>query len=146
MHGVRRVAQRRGLDCPAPGFNFGDLVPDRDHRLDEAINLGLGFGLGRLDHQRPRHREAHSRGMEAVIDQPLGDVVDGDAATGLQRARVDDAFMRDTAADAAIEHREVRLQPIGDVIGVEDRDFGRPRQPFAAHHQDVEIRDGEDRR
>src|SRR3981189_2172130 len=31
VHRMRRVAQRRSLDLPAPGLDFGDLAPDRDH-------------------------------------------------------------------------------------------------------------------
>ena len=38
------------------------------------------LALGRLHHQRARHREAHRRRVEAVVDEPLRDVVDGDAA------------------------------------------------------------------
>ncbi len=60
-------------------------LPDRDHGIAEAVELRLQFGFGRLDHQRARHREAHGRGVEAVVDQPLGDVIDGDAGLCLQR-------------------------------------------------------------
>ena len=45
----------------------------------------LRFRFGRLDHQRARHRKAHGRRVEAVVDQPLGDVVDGDADGVLER-------------------------------------------------------------
>ena len=104
------------------------------------------FRFGRLDHQRARHRKAHGRRVEAVVDQALGDVVDGDAAGCLQRPRIDDAFMRDAAVRVPVEHREMRLQPAGDVVGVEDRDLGRPLQALAAHHQDVDLGDRQDRR
>ena len=40
----------------------------------------------------------------------------------------------------------MRLEPRGDVVGVEDRDLGRARQAFAAHHQDVDVGDRQDRR
>jgi hypothetical protein len=76
----------------------------------EAVELGEVLALGRLDHQRAGHREAHRRRVEAVVDQPLGDVVDGDAGGAGDLAQVDDALVRDQAAAAGVEHREVRLQ------------------------------------
>ena len=36
--------------------------------------------LGGLHHQRPRDGPAHGRRVKAAIDEPLGDVVDGDAS------------------------------------------------------------------
>ena len=39
----------------------------------------------------------------------------------------------------------MRIEPVGDVVGVEDRDLGGARQAFAAHHQDVDVGDGQDR-
>src|SRR3979490_2332805 len=47
VHRMRRVAQRRSLDLPAPGLDFGDLAPDRDHGVAEPVKLGLRFGFGR---------------------------------------------------------------------------------------------------
>ena len=64
--------------------------------------------LGRLDHQRAGHRERHRRRVEAVVDQPLGDVVDGDAGRLGDRPQVEDALVRDQAAAAGVEHRVVR--------------------------------------
>src|SRR5262249_11543851 len=61
VHGVRRIAERRGLDLEAAALDLGDLLADRDHGIAEPIQLGLGFGFRRLDHQRARHREAHGR-------------------------------------------------------------------------------------
>ena len=37
-----------------PRLDLGDLLADRDHRVAEAIELGLRLALGRLDHQRAR--------------------------------------------------------------------------------------------
>ena len=45
----------------------------------------------------------------------------------------------------AVQHRVVRLEPLGDVVRVEDRDLGRLGQPVAAHHRDVRPRDRQDR-
>ena len=139
------MAQRRCLDFPASGLDLGDLLPDRDHGVAESIQLRLRFGFGRLDHQRARHRKTHGRGVEAVVDQPLGDIVHGDAGFCLQRAGIDDAFMRDPPLHVAVQHRKMRIEPLRDIVGVEDRDLGGARQAFAAHHQDVDVGDGQDR-
>ncbi len=84
----------------------------------------------------PGDRERHRRRVEAVVDQPLGHVVDGDAGVLGDGAQVDDALVRDQAGPTGVEHREVRAEPGGDVVGVEDRDLGRAgqarRRPSAA--------------
>ena len=98
--GVRRVAQRAVVDRPLPRLDRADLVADRDHRVAEAVELGEVLRLGRLDHQRARHRERHRRRVEAVVDEALGDVVDGDAGGLRDRAQVEDALVRDQARRA----------------------------------------------
>ncbi len=52
-----------------------------------------GFGLGGLDHEGTGYGEAHGGGVEAVVDETLGEVVDGDADGGLERAGVEDALV-----------------------------------------------------
>ena len=142
---MRRVAQRRVFHREAAGLDVGDLAPDRDHRLAETVDLGQRLGLGRLDHQRAGHREAHRRRVEAVVDQALGDVVDADANRILERARVNDALVRHAPAVVLVQHREVRIEAHGNVIGVQDRDLGRALQALGAHHQDVGVADRQDR-
>ena len=39
----------------------------------------------------------------------------------------------------------MRIEPVRDVVGVEDRDLGGAREAFAAHHQNVDVGDGQDR-
>ena len=56
-----------------------DLAADRDHRVAEPVDLVEVLALGRLDHERARDGEGHRRRVEAVVDEALGDVVDGDA-------------------------------------------------------------------
>ena len=56
----------------------------------------------------PAHREAHRRGVEAVVDEPLGHVVDGDAGVLGDRAQVDDALVGDQPVPARVEHGVVR--------------------------------------
>src|SRR5271167_2917788 len=54
--------------------------------------------------------------------------------------------MRDTPFRISVKHREMRVQSGRDVVGVEDRDLGGAREAFAAHHQNVDIGDRQDRR
>ena len=55
-------------------------------------------------------------------------------------------LVRDEAVAPTIEHREGVAQTVGDVVGVEDRDLRRQREPVAAHHVDVHHRDRQDAR
>ena len=56
------------------------------HGVDEQIELFLRFALRGLDHQRAGHdqREADRVGMEAVVDEALGDVAGLDALACLR--------------------------------------------------------------
>src|SRR3546814_4451497 len=62
---------------------------------------------------------SHRRRVEAVVDQPLGDVVDTHPRLLGQRSQVDDALMGNQAAAPGVEHRVVVAQPSGDVVGSE---------------------------
>ena len=90
-------ALRSGLvvERPVAGGDPVDLGADRDHGVAEAVELAQRLALGRLDHQRAGDREAHRRRVEAVVDQALGDVVDGDAGRLGDRAQVEDALVGD---------------------------------------------------
>src|SRR6266478_6549900 len=63
--GVRRGLYQLGVGLGFPG--------DRNHRVDEKIQLLQALRLGWLDHERAMddEREADSVGMESVVDQPL---------------------------------------------------------------------------
>jgi HAMP domain-containing protein len=125
--GVRRALQRVVHLVVLAALDLHDLGVDGDHRLDEAVDLDLRLRLGRLDHQRARHREAHGRGVEAEVHQALGHVFVRDAGLVLQRAQVDDALVRDQAVVARVQHRVVRRQAARDVVRVQDRRFGGVR-------------------
>ena len=60
-----------------------DFARDRAHGGDEQIQFFARLALRGLDHQRAVHdeREADRVGMEAVIDEPLGDVAGLHAAS-----------------------------------------------------------------
>ena len=64
--------------------------------------------------------------MKAVVDEALGDVVDGDAAGGFEGAGVENALVRDAAMLILVEDGIVRLEALGDVVGVEDGDLWSP--------------------
>ena len=68
--------------------------------------------LGRLDHQRAGHGERHRRRVEAVVDQPLGDVVDTRCRVSRvsgRRSRMHSCATRPLCA--GVEHRVMRRQP-----------------------------------
>ncbi|ENO95722.1 putative metal-dependent RNase [Thauera phenylacetica B4P] len=144
LRGVRGVDERVVPGVELAAGDLGDLLADRDHRVAEAIELGLRLALGRLDHQRAGHREGHRRRMEAEVHQALGHVVDADAGAVLERTQVEDALVRDQAVLAAVEHRVVRLEALGDVVGVEDRRHRGVAQAVTAHQRDVGPGDRQD--
>ena len=76
---VRRVPQDVVGHRHLAAGDLLDLAPDRDHRVAEPVELAEVLALGRLHHERAGDGEGHRRRVEAVVDQPLGDVVDGDA-------------------------------------------------------------------
>ncbi len=86
--------------------------------------------------------------MEAVVDQPLGDVFHIDAGRRLEGASVDDTLVRDETVLAGVQQLvvPVLLEPLRDVVGVEDRHFGGECQAFPSHHRDVRPRDRQNRR
>src|SRR2546423_1348212 len=53
--------------------------------------------------------------------------------------------MGDAALVVAVQHREMRMEPGRNVIGIQDRDFGSARQAFASHHQNIDVGDCQDR-
>ena len=79
LGGVRGVGEGAVVVGDLAALDLGDLLADGEHGVDEPVELGERLGLGRLDHERAGDREAHRRGVEAEVDEPLGDVVDGDA-------------------------------------------------------------------
>jgi hypothetical protein len=94
---VRRAPQHAVRDRDLPGLDRGDLLADRDHGVAEPVDLAEVLTLGGLDHERAGDREGHRGRVEAVVDQPLGHVVDGDTAASGQLAQVEDALVRDDA-------------------------------------------------
>src|SRR5262249_3705446 len=94
---MRRVLQRIVVSIGDAELDLLDLFADRDQRIAEPIELRLRLALRRLDHERACNWERDRRRVEAVIHQPLGDVLDLDARRRLERAWVDDALVRDAS-------------------------------------------------
>src|SRR5215510_4558419 len=120
---MRRVAQRRIGDGEAAVFDLLNLTANGDHGVAEPIQLRLRFRFSRLDHERFRHRKTHGGGMKAVINEALGDVIDRNPSGVLQRARVDNAFVRDAAMGVSVKHGEACVEARGYVIRRQDRHF-----------------------
>ena len=143
---MRRVLEHVVLLVGFPILDFSDLLADRDHRLAESIELLLRLAFRRLDHEGARHRERHGRRVESIVHQPLGDILDIYSARLLHYPRVDDALVRHRSVCAFVQHREMRLQSLRDVIRIEDCDLRRVLQPIAAHQLDVGVRDRQNAR
>ena len=138
---MRRIFERIVALWHASCFDLSDLLPDCDHGVAETVDLRFRFRFGRLDHQCAGHWKAHGRRMEAVVDQALCNVVDRDAGGLLERPNVNDAFMGDAIVSSPEQQPIMRLQPAGDVVGVQNGGFRRLGQAFSAHQQHVRPRD-----
>src|SRR6185436_7537323 len=122
------------------GILFG-LALNRNHRLDEPVELLLRLGLGRLDQQALRHeqREVSGRRVEAVIEQPLGEVHRVDAELlRLPLERDDELVARTTSRVGGVE--SCLLQTREHVVGVECSVFGDALHAGATEHAHVDVR------
>ena len=144
---MRRVFQRVVVLRPLATLNFTNLFADGDHGVDEAVQLVQRFALCGLHHQCAWHREAQRGGVKAVIHQALGNVFCADAvgaAAGfLQRAQVQNAFMRDVAVFTGIKRGVMVAQLGADVVGAQDGDLGGLLQTVRTHHAAIHPADGQ---
>src|SRR5687768_2141599 len=131
--GVRRAGEEVALAVGRAALDLADLLPDRDHRVAEAVELLLRLALSRLDHERTGHREGDRRRVEAEIDDPLRDVLHLDARAALEWPRVHDALVGDEAVRATVEEAVVALEALRDVVRIEDRDLRRLGESLGAH-------------
>ena len=142
---MRGVAQRVVVRRPQAHADLVDLLPDGDHGVTEAIQLGEVLALGGLDHERAGDRERHGRRVQAVVGEPLGDVIHGDAGGLGHRAQVEDALVGDEPIGSGVEEREMRVQPARDVVGGGDRGQGGQAQAIGTHHPHKRPRDRQNR-
>ena len=122
LGGMRSVFEQVVLTVGLAGANRVDFAADRDHRLAKTVQLIFRFALRRLDHYRAGHRERDGRRVEAVIHQTLGHVFDFDASA-FAGPQIEDAFVSDQAVLTFEQDRKMSVQPLRDVIGVQDRNF-----------------------
>ena len=127
--GQRRLVQQLGA--------LLDLFGDGEHRVGEGVERLLALGLRGLDHQRAadHQRKVDRRRVEAVVQQPLGNVQGLDAAV-VERAVREDALVQ---ARLALGQVIGRLQPRAQIVGVQNRHARGAAQPVASHAQDVGI-------
>ena len=101
--GLRAAASRRGAAGACGGAPSVRCSGSRcassaiaSSAVGEAVERLAALGLGRLDHERSVHdqREVDRRRVEAVVDQPLGDVERRDARTrGVRRSESTNSCM-----------------------------------------------------
>ena len=139
---VQRVVILRPLSVLYPA----DLVPDGVHRVAEPVEFRQRLGLGRLDHERPGHRETEGGGVEPVVGQTLGHVLGADSGRVSKLSHVDDHLMRHPALVSHVQYPVVVREPGGQVVGSQNGDLRGPFQTVGAHHSHVHPRDGQDPR
>ena len=138
-------SRRRGAKCGAV-FSAGSAAfaraAHRPQRADELIQRRLRLGLGRLDQHRAMHdqREVHRHWMEALVDQPLGDVERREAVGEPVVAEQRLVHARPSAGERGVEHVVERAQ---HVVGVEHRVLGDLLQPVRAMAEHIGQRAGE---
>ena len=127
-----------GSVCGASCSISGVLVVDLQQRVGEGVERFLAFGLGRLDHQRFRHdqREIDRRRVEAVVQQPLGDVHGADAPLAPQLAGAGHELVH---AAVAVRHLKMCLTPAQQIIGVQHRVFADLAQAVRPQRADVAV-------
>ncbi len=112
----------------------GHFAVNTNHGLDEAVELSLAFGLSGLYHESIVHREAHGGGVEAVVHEALGHVVHGEVALAEHDGGIQDALVGHQTTLARVQGREVVLQTLGDVVGVQNSHLGGELEALVAHH------------
>ena len=137
---MRGVLQRIVGPVHSAFFDRPYFAADGDHRIDEAIELRLGFAFGGLDHERARDRKAHRRRVEAIVDQTFRDILDPDISRLLQRPKIENAFVRHPSSGTGIEHWIMCRKTSGHIVCRENGRFGCCFEAIAAHHCDVHPR------
>mmetsp|Transcript_47461 Transcript_47461/g.135782 ORF Transcript_47461/g.135782 Transcript_47461/m.135782 type:complete len:524 (+) Transcript_47461:207-1778(+) len=143
---VGSVLQRIVIHGPRAVLDLPDLLPDGDHGVAEAVQFGLVFRLGRFHHEGMRHGPRHRWRVEAVVLQPLRDVLLHNPALPLQVRAVNDELVRALAEGVGRHDVEVRLQPGLHVVRVQDGIHRRVRDTLRAQHGVEHPRDARDAR
>ena len=134
---MRCVAQDGVLNSDLTLGDLDDLVVDGLHRFDEAVELFLGLGLGRLNHQGARNRERQGRSVEAEVHQTLADILSSHMRLISQLTQVQDALVSDQTAGAGVQHRVLVVEFLRNVVSVQNRVLRRVLQTLSASHRNV---------
>ena len=84
--------------------------------------------------------------MEAVVDEPLGHVVDAHTGVTGDATQIKDALVGDVAATTGVQDGVVVTESPGHVVGGVQRVGRRRGESLSTHHRHVHPRDGEDPR
>src|SRR3990170_4057208 len=124
---VRSVTQQLRLLLRLPRY--------RQHRLAEGVQRLLPLRLRRLDHQRlvDDEREVDRWWVEAVVDEPLGDVERLHHLRALADAGEDDLVHAGAVVGEVVGVAEAGL----DVVGVDDGVLADGAQPLRSERADV---------
>ena len=84
--------------------------------------------------------------MKSIVDQALGNIVNGDTGVILELAGVENTLVRDEAIATCVENRIGVCQPLGNIVRIENRHLRRFAQACPTHHADVHPRDRQNQR
>ena len=130
MRAARASSTRRtGVVCGADrACSTVGVLGDPLERLGQRLERLEALGLGRLDHERLVHdeREVDRRGVEALLEQPLGHVEGLDPRSLLQRRAPRHHLVH---AGPVVGDVVAPSQPAAEPVGVE---HGHARPPAAA--------------
>ena len=129
----------------AAGLQRRGLLADRHHGRAEAVELSERLAFRGFHHHRARHWPAHRGGMEAVVHQALGQIIDLQAAAALERPQIEDALVGHAPASAPVKHGKMGLQALGQQVGGQQGHLAGLAQARAAHHADVHPADCQNR-
>ncbi len=135
---MRCVLQHVVLSIRNAQLYFTYLLADSDHRITESIEFIFRLALCGLHHQGSGDRETDRGSVEAIIDQPFRHILHLHSAGPFQWTQVEYALVGDGPVLSLIEDWVMRLQPTGDVVGIEDCHFRGTCQTGAAQKEDVD--------
>lgn len=82
--------------------------------------------------------------MKSIIHQPFCNIVHLYARGGFERAQIENKFVSNPTARASVKNRVVVGKSFGEVVGVQDGDFGATGEAFTSHHGEEHPRDDQD--
>ena len=120
-------------------FYGADLFTYAQQRVAEAVQFALVFAFCRFYHNSSCYREAHGRGVEAIIYKALGDIFSLDLRSFFEWPEINDELMGTGASAAGIENLLIVLEAGTHIVGVEDGIFSGFTHTHCAQHTNVGI-------